>query len=210
MMGIMPQNYNNSSETVTGEIAPEPDSPISNSVSFDETVHDEFIWSYPDDISADDAKAKAISFEMILTSADWAPYFNAHLKADLGIITEFVNGVVELDGFAICCRFTHDDEIRQLNRDFRQKDKATNVLSFPDGVDGRLGDLAFAFETLKTEAAEMDITIEAHLRHLLVHGLLHLAGFDHADPEEAEEMEALEMSALALIGVDNPYLGELV
>ena len=201
----MPQNHNSSSEAVTGEIAPEPDSPEHQAASLnDDIIHDEFIWHYPDEISPD-----KISFEHMLVVPQWAPYFDEALKADLKMLVDFVNGVVELDGFAICCRFTNDAEIRQLNREFRDKDKATNVLSFPDGQDGRLGDLAFAFETMKQEADEMDITIQAHLRHLLVHGLLHLAGFDHHDSDEAEEMEALEISALALIGVDNPYLGEL-
>ena len=206
MMGNMPQNHNSSSDAVTGEIAPEPDSPDYQTASLENdaihdnhTGHDDFIWQYSDDIN----------FEHILVVPQWAPYFDEALKADLKMLVEFVNGVVELDGLTICCRFTDDDEIRQLNREFRDKDKATNVLSFPDGQEGRLGDLAFAFETMKQEAEEMEITIEAHLRHLLVHGLLHLAGYDHHDSDEAEEMEALEISALALIGVDNPYLGEL-
>ena len=205
MMGTMPQNQKNSSETVAGDIAPEPDSPHALAAAIDNQMHDEFIWCYPDDKSPD-----KISFEMLLVTAEWACYFDEALQADLKMLVDFVNGVIELDGLTICCRFTHDDEIRSLNRDFRQKDKATNVLSFPDGEEGRLGDLAFAFETMKAEAEDMHISIAAHLRHLLVHGLLHLAGYDHDDPEEAEEMEALEISALALIGVDNPYLGELV
>ena len=205
MMGTMPQNHHSRSEAAAGDIAPEPDSLHTQSAAIDNKSHDEFIWCYPDDKNAD-----AICFEMILAVADWAPYFDEALQADLKTLTDFVNGVVKLDGYSLCCRFTNDDEIRNLNRDFRQKDKATNVLSFPDGEAGRLGDLAFAFETMKTEADEMGITIAAHMRHLLVHGLLHLSGFDHHDQDEAEEMEALEISALALIGVDNPYVGELV
>lgn len=204
MMGNMPQNHPNSAEAVTGEIAPEPDSPDAQHAAIDDRLHDEFIWHYPDEHSPN-----AIHFEMMIVASQWARYFDEALQADLKILTDFVNGVVELDGFTICCRFTNDDEIRILNREFRQKDKATNVLSFPDGEEGRLGDLAFAFETMKAEADEMDISVAAHLRHLLVHGLLHLAGFDHDDQEDAEEMEGLEISALALIGVDNPYLGEL-
>ena len=139
MMGNMPQNHNSSSEAVTGEIAPEPDSPDYQSASLkDDAIHNEFIWHYSDDIN----------FEHILVVPQWAPYFDEALKADLKMLVEFVNGVVELEGLTICCRFTDDKEIRQLNREFRDKDKATNVLSFPDGQDGRLGDLAFAFETM--------------------------------------------------------------
>lgn len=204
MMGNMPQNHPNSAEAVTGDIAPEPDSPDAQNAAIDESLHDEFIWHYPDENSQD-----AIRYEMMIATPDWASYFDEALQADLKILTDFVNAVVELDGYTICCRFTNDDEIRTLNREFRQKDNATNVLSFPDGQEGRLGDLAFAFETMKAEADDMQISVAAHLRHLLLHGLLHLAGFDHHDQEEADEMEGLEISALALIGVDNPYLGEL-
>ena len=98
----MPQNHPNSAEAVTGEIAPEPDSPDAQAAAIDDRLHDEFIWNYPDKDSPD-----AISFEMILASSDWAPYFDEALQADLKILTQFVNGVVELDGYSICCRFTN-------------------------------------------------------------------------------------------------------
>lgn len=105
----------------------------------------------------------------------------------------------------------NDSEIKNLNKQFREKDKATNVLSFPDGeVDdnGRLylGDIAIAFETLKREAGEQSISFENHLSHLAVHGLLHLYGYDHETDEEAEEMESLEIEILEDMGIKNPYI----
>ncbi len=106
---------------------------------------------------------------------------------------------------------TDDARIRVLNRDWRDKDKPTNVLSFPaadaDAEDPGplLGDVVVAHETTTREAAEEGKTFEDHFTHLLVHGLLHLFGFDHESDEEAEEMEALETEILAGLGIADPY-----
>jgi probable rRNA maturation factor len=114
--------------------------------------------------------------------------------------------------------FTSDAEVHVLNREWRQRDKPTNVLSFPmlereelaelgpDGPPVMLGDIALAAETCAREAAEKGITLEAHAAHLIVHGLLHLAGHDHVDSDaEAEAMEALETRILAKLGIADPY-----
>jgi probable rRNA maturation factor len=114
--------------------------------------------------------------------------------------------------------FTSDAEVHALNREWRERDQPTNVLSFPmlersdllalapDGPPELLGDIALAHETCVREAAEKGISIEDHAAHLIVHGLLHLAGYDHElGEEQAEAMEALEVKALALIGVADPY-----
>lgn len=114
--------------------------------------------------------------------------------------------------------FTSDEEIHALNRDWRQRDKATNVLSFPmleradlvalaaEGPPELLGDVALAHETCAREAIEKGIPLEDHAAHLIVHGLLHLAGYDHEiSPEDAEAMEALETKALAICGIADPY-----
>ncbi|WP_236823675.1 rRNA maturation RNase YbeY [Blastochloris viridis] len=104
-----------------------------------------------------------------------------------------------------------DAAIRQLNRDFRGKDQPTNVLSFPAppfGVPGApvlLGDIAVAFETSAAEAAAEAKSISDHLSHLVVHGVLHLLGFDHLDTEDAEHMEAAERDILAALGIADPY-----
>ncbi len=114
--------------------------------------------------------------------------------------------------------FTSDMEIHTLNREWRQRDKPTNVLSFPmlereellalapDGPPELLGDIALAHETCAREAAEKGVSLADHAAHLIVHGLLHLAGHDHeTSAADADAMEALEIKALALMGVADPY-----
>ncbi len=111
-----------------------------------------------------------------------------------------------------------DAEVHILNREWRGKDKPTNVLSFPmleredllalasEGPPELLGDIAMALETCTREAAEKDVPLEDHVAHLVIHGLLHLAGFDHeTSPDDAAAMEALEIKALALMGIEDPY-----
>ena len=110
----------------------------------------------------------------------------------------------------ISIRLCDDDEIRALNLAWRDKDKATNVLSFPTpaGDGGRLlGDIVVAFEYVSEEARETGRSLRDHLTHMLVHGLLHLLGFDHEREDEAEEMEAFERRILATLGIDDPYSG---
>ncbi len=107
---------------------------------------------------------------------------------------------------------TDDEEQRELNRQWRGKDSSTNVLSFPqiepfDPVVGILGDITLARETLLREAAEQGVTFEAHFTHLVVHGFLHILGYDHLDDDEATAMEALETQILASLGIDDPYAG---
>lgn len=116
--------------------------------------------------------------------------------------------------FLCSLKLTDDADIRIMNRDFRGKDKPTNVLSFPDGGheeldDGTaviyLGDLVFAYETIAAEAHDQGKNFQAHFMHLCVHGLLHLLGYDHEDDDDANEMEQLEISLLEKCGFDNPY-----
>lgn len=114
--------------------------------------------------------------------------------------------------------FADDAEVHALNREWRGKDKPTNVLSFPmlerddlldlapEGPPELLGDIALALETCAREADEKGIALRDHATHLIVHGLLHLAGHDHeTSPEDADAMEALEIKALALLGIADPY-----
>jgi probable rRNA maturation factor len=112
-----------------------------------------------------------------------------------------------------------DDEVQALNRQWRAKDKPTNVLSFPmlsrdevlaaaasPDAPAMLGDMILAHGVCMREAAEKHIAMAAHASHLIVHGLLHLAGYDHEQGEaQADEMEALERKALALMGLADPY-----
>ena len=113
-----------------------------------------------------------------------------------------------------------DGEVQELNRTWRGQDKPTNVLSFPAGagsavplqgqVSGTpvpLGDVVLGFATVAREAKAQDIGIGDHACHLTVHGVLHLLGFDHDTPAQAEEMEALERRALSELGIADPYAG---
>lgn len=104
-----------------------------------------------------------------------------------------------------------DALVRGLNRTYRGKDKPTNVLSFPFQLppgavpSGMLGDIVLAAETIAVEAAEREIPPLDHLRHLVIHGLLHLLGFDHETDAEAQDMERLETEILARLGIADPY-----
>ena len=121
----------------------------------------------------------------------------------------------------IAVRLTADAEVRTLNRDYRHKDKPTNVLSFPmvqpDLIDGLansddgeilLGDIVLARETCEREAKERAVEVSAHAAHLIVHGTLHLLGYDHMRDDEAEAMEALERQIMAGLGLHDPYTVE--
>ena len=114
-------------------------------------------------------------------------------------------------------RLTGDAEVRALNAEWRGKDKATNVLSFPlseaddlkqaklAGPELLLGDIVLARGVCEAEAGDKGVSVEQHAAHLLVHGTLHLLGYDHHDDSEAEDMEAREVRALARLGIADPY-----
>ncbi len=102
-----------------------------------------------------------------------------------------------------------DATMQGLNQTYRQKDRPTNVLSFPSLQDGQtlpvLGDIVLGYETLMREAGEKSIAPAHHVQHLLIHGFYHLQGMDHQTNSEADAMEALETQALARLGIANPY-----
>jgi len=129
-----------------------------------------------------------------------------------------VNAVFDTTGLLdqtpeISIALADNDAVHALNRDYRGMDKPTNVLSFPSGEDAvppeadmiMLGDIILAFETVREEAADQNKPIKNHTSHLVVHGVLHLLGYDHEDDNQAEEMEMLERQILAKLGVDDPY-----
>ena len=95
---------------------------------------------------------------------------------------------------------SNDAQVQVLNKTYRDKDKPTNVLSFPQ-TGALLGDIVLARETISREAAEKKISFEAHVTHLIIHGWLHLQGFDHLTDETAAEMESIEISALATLSI---------
>ena len=98
-----------------------------------------------------------------------------------------------------------DAFIRRLNRDFRGHDKPTNVLSFPSGEKNYLGDIILSLGTVRREAKRQGKSARDHATHLLVHGTLHLLGFDHEQEREAARMERLEIKILEKLGIGNPY-----
>ena len=116
-------------------------------------------------------------------------------------------------------RLTSDDEVRTLNRQYRHRDKPTNVLSFPmvqpdlleavtqNSDDGEviLGDIVLAHGVCAAEATERGVSVEDHAAHLIVHGMLHLLGHDHEDDAQAEKMEAIERDVLTSLGLHDPY-----
>jgi probable rRNA maturation factor len=119
---------------------------------------------------------------------------------------------------SVSIRFADNDEVQKLNRDYRDKDAPTNVLSFPmmeghefdalantDGGETLLGDIILAHETCAAEAAEKGIPLPQHVTHLIIHGTLHLLGYDHIDEHQGDVMEELEVKALASMGLGNPY-----
>jgi probable rRNA maturation factor len=146
-------------------------------------------------------------------SQDWTHLAERAASGLAQVATELANSRLSAS-----LLFTSDAEVHVLNREWRGKDKPTNVLSFPmleredllalapDGPPELLGDIALAYETCAREAAEKGIPLEHHAAHLIVHGLLHLAGHDHeTSPEDAAAMETLEIKALALMGIPDPY-----
>ena len=121
------------------------------------------------------------------------------------------SGVKLRRGAEVSVHLVDDAAIRAVNAEWRKKDAPTNVLSFPavapvELAEARLlGDILIAFETVRREADEEGKALPDHFRHLVVHGFLHLLGFDHVEPEAAEAMEAIERRALARLGVADPY-----
>lgn len=108
--------------------------------------------------------------------------------------------------------FTDDAQMTSINGEWREKNQPTNVLSFPgsdveigEQSDFMIGDLVFAYETVKREAVEQEKQFEDHLTHLTIHGFLHLFGYDHIEDKQAEQMEALEIKSLAQLGINDPY-----
>ena len=127
--------------------------------------------------------------------------------------TAFNIGAHELDGelssdieYECVVRLVGENESQQLNAEFRNKDKPTNVLSFTyDDLENYIGDIVICLPVVEREALEQNKPFSHHLQHMIVHGILHLLGYDHEQDDEAEQMEALEQAILAQFGIDNPY-----
>lgn len=154
-----------------------------------------------------------LEVELVADAGDWSALFEAERLAD-----EAVLALAAHPRFAgeppstACVALSADAPVQALNRTYRKIDKPTNVLSFPahdgtavPGAPRALGDVVLAVETIMREAGEQHVPLAAHFQHLVVHGLLHLLGFDHENDEDAAEMEQLEIEILSALGIANPY-----
>ena len=147
----------------------------------------------------------------------WADLARRAVRAGLSV-SPFANLIDKKVSVEVAVKLSDDAEVQGLNANYRGKDKPTNVLSFPmvqpdllqslensDDGEALLGDIILARETCETEATEKDISLHQHATHLIVHGTLHLLGYDHENEADAERMEDLEVKALASLGLPNPY-----
>lgn len=146
----------------------------------------------------------------VIRNADgWPDHFDA--IAEQAVLAAIAGARPKITGAAeVSVLLTDDAEQRELNAQWRGKDSATNVLSFPQiepfaPVMGLLGDITLARETLEREAADLGKSLEHHFTHLMVHGFLHILGYDHINEAEALQMEGLETQILAGLGIDDPY-----
>ena len=158
------------------------------------------------------SKAPAVSIDISVDAGGWPSDRELEMLARLAVevtlrVCPDIKGTSELSVV-----FTDDSTVQKLNAQWRARDKPTNVLSFPAfSFDGKgtlppmLGDIVLAGETVRREAALEGKPFEHHLSHLVVHGLLHLLGYDHEQETEAEAMEALERRALAALAIPDPY-----
>lgn len=146
-----------------------------------------------------------ISFDLLVEDDSWGALGN--LEALCRKAFDAAAAVAPVSEGNLAVLLSDDAALQALNRDFRGKDKATDVLSFPSLPMDRpfLGDIAVAHGVSRRDADLQGKSVADHLVHLLIHGYLHLLGFDHETDKEAGEMEALEIKALASLGIANPY-----
>lgn len=154
------------------------------------------------------------AIDILVEAGDWPPEAELRDLVEPAIAAAIAQTAPPLSGAAeLSLVFTDDGHVRDLNRRYRGKDTATNVLSFPTPRPGAgrfgplLGDLVFAHETIAREAAAEGLAFGHHLTHLVVHGFLHLLGYDHDGEDEAAVMEGLETAILARLGIADPHGG---
>ena len=151
--------------------------------------------------------------EIVHESGDWGWLSEAEAAAMEAAAALARHPALTFTPASACVALSSADAVRRLNRDYRQKDTATNVLSFPatdtagrreDGPE-MLGDVVLAAEVVRAEADDAGIAPKHHFQHLVVHGLLHLIGYDHERDDEAAVMEGLEVEILRALGIADPY-----
>jgi probable rRNA maturation factor len=150
-----------------------------------------------------------LDIAVIINDEAWPD--NLEARAEEAVLAALKLAKPKLKGAAeLSIVLTNDQEQHALNKQWRGKDSSTNVLSFPQiepfgPVVGILGDITLARETLIREAEEQGTSFADHFTHLVVHGFLHILGYDHLDDAEALQMESLETQILATLGVEDPY-----
>lgn len=155
---------------------------------------------------------RRLTLDVVNEDGDWSAF--GEVETLLADAADALALRLQLQNLEAVVALSSDASVQVLNRDYRHKDKPTNVLSFPagpghvpPGYARHIGDIALAAETIVREAAEQDKSPQDHLQHLVVHGLLHLLGYDHETEQQAVEMEALEVEILGALGVADPYAG---
>lgn len=157
-------------------------------------------------MTAPRADAAGIAADIAVLSDLWDQLPEAEEAVHLAVrAVEGQAGITIPPDAELSVALADDATVQRLNRDYRAKDKPTNVLSFPAPHGPLLGDVVVAYETLVREAAEEAITPRDHLVHLTVHGLLHLLDYDHETEDEALAMEAVETAILAGLGIKDPH-----
>jgi probable rRNA maturation factor len=195
---------------------PEPDSltPAEADDGSDMSAYEGDQWTTPDDHQID----------CLIDHDYWPEKAIDDLKLRCGQMLDAALSAHDMHACVVSLLLCSDAKIRQLNHDHLGMDKATNVLSFPNADDAampddvrdmfrvageargeQLGDIAIAYENCVREADESGISMHDHVTHLFGHGVLHLLGYNHEDDAEADEMETLEVSLLAAMGIANPY-----
>lgn len=166
-----------------------------------------------------------LTIDSDIKAGDWSDIPNLDAVITRAVTAAFTAELPENPDAELSILLADNDTLQKLNSDYRSKDKATNILSFagvePDEIEGAiafalsggqaipLGDLVLSYSVLKAEAVEQSKSMEDHLSHLLVHGMLHLLGYDHESDADGEVMEDFEREILETLDIKNPYLDEI-
>jgi probable rRNA maturation factor len=144
-----------------------------------------------------------IDIDIIVNEPSWKQEANIDVNAIIVHVREHLT-LIKDTNFSIL--LTNDNEIQTFNENFRHKDMPTNVLSFPcEDIEGYVGDIVLSYETVLRESKEQDKAFSDHATHMIIHGYLHLLGYDHIEDAEAELMEAHEAAILSSLNIKNPY-----
>ncbi|MCF6343899.1 MAG: rRNA maturation RNase YbeY [Devosiaceae bacterium] len=150
-----------------------------------------------------------IEIDINIDDDRWNNDFKPNIEKTIFVALSELNAQI-IQPIEISILLSNDKKQQQLNLKWRNIDKTTNVLSFPQiepfaPLSGLLGDISFAYETIISECEQLNIEFEQHFTHLLVHGLLHLLGYDHQNEESARIMEDKEIKILKILAIGNPY-----